>query len=89
MAREAIQLETNLQFRQNSHKKGKGAGPGPQTALTDKGTRLSFVFPFRRLGRRSLFLSFVLSFVSIFFSRVLVGHYDRLGRLTRICVGYT
>ena len=40
MAREAIQLETNRQLRQNSRKKGKGARSSPQTALADKGTRL-------------------------------------------------
>ena len=42
MAREAIQLETNRQLRQNNRnsKKGKGLGPGPRTALADKGTRV-------------------------------------------------
>ena len=29
----------NRQPRQNNRKKGKGTGPGPQTALADKGTR--------------------------------------------------
>ena len=38
IAREAIQLETNRQLRQNNRKKGKGTGPGPQTALASKGT---------------------------------------------------
>ena len=40
MAREAIQLETSRQLPQNSRKKGKGTGPGSQTALADEGTRL-------------------------------------------------
>ena len=40
MAREKIQLETNRQLRQNNYKKGKGVGPGPQTAFVDKGTRV-------------------------------------------------
>ena len=49
MAREAIQLETNRQLRQNNRKKGqKKEGdsesqapmPGPWTALADKGTRV-------------------------------------------------
>ena len=44
MAWEAIQLETNHQLRQNNRnsKKGKGlpVGPGPRTALADKGTRV-------------------------------------------------
>ena len=40
MAREAIQLETNRQLRQNNRNKGKGPGPGPRTALADKGTRV-------------------------------------------------
>ena len=38
IAWEAIQLETNHQLQQNNRKKGKGTGPGPQTALADKGT---------------------------------------------------
>ena len=40
MAREVIRIETSRQLRQNSCKKGKGTGPGPQTALADKGTRV-------------------------------------------------
>ena len=41
MAREAILLETNRQFRQN-RKKGKlpAPGPVPRTVLTNKGTRV-------------------------------------------------
>ena len=40
MAREAIQLKTNRQLRQNNcnSKKGKGLGSGQRTALADKGT---------------------------------------------------
>ena len=40
MAREAIQLETNRQLRQNNRNSNKKAGPGPRTALADKGTRV-------------------------------------------------
>ena len=40
MAQEVIQLETDRQLRQSNGKKGKGAGPGLQAALADKGTRV-------------------------------------------------
>ena len=40
MAREAIQLETNRQLRQNNRNLNRKAGPGPRTALADKGTRV-------------------------------------------------
>ena len=40
MAREAIQLETNCQLRQNNRNLKRKAGPGPRTVLADKGTRL-------------------------------------------------
>ena len=44
MAWEAIQLETNRQLRQKNRKKGQkkegDLGPGPWTALADKGTRV-------------------------------------------------
>ena len=42
MVREAIQLKTNRQLQQNNCnlKKGKGLGPDPWAALTDKGTRV-------------------------------------------------
>ena len=47
MAREAIQLETSCQPRQNNRKKGlreegeaQAPMPGPRTALADKGTRV-------------------------------------------------
>ena len=39
MAREAIQLETNRQLRQNNRNLNRKAGPGPRTVLADKGTR--------------------------------------------------
>ena len=40
MAREAIQLETNRQLRQNNRNLNRKAGPGPRTALADKETRV-------------------------------------------------
>ena len=40
MAQEAVQLGADRQLWQSNRKKGKGAGPGPQTALADKGTRV-------------------------------------------------
>ena len=42
MAREAIQLETNRQLRQNNRNLNRkaGPGPGPRTVLADKGTRV-------------------------------------------------
>ena len=40
MAREAVQLETNRQFRQNSCNLNRKPGPGLQTVLADKGTRV-------------------------------------------------
>ena len=40
MAREAIQLETNHQLRQNNRSLNRKAGPGPRTVLADKGTRV-------------------------------------------------
>ena len=40
MAREAIQLETNHQLRQNNRNLNRNAGPGPRTVLADKGTRV-------------------------------------------------
>jgi hypothetical protein len=40
MAREAIQLETNRQLRQNNRNLNRKAGPGPRTVLADKGTRV-------------------------------------------------
>ena len=40
MAREAIQLETNRQLRQNIRDRNGKAGPGPRTVLADKGTRV-------------------------------------------------
>ena len=40
MAREAIQLGTNRQLRQNNRKLNRKAGPGPRTVLADKGARV-------------------------------------------------
>ena len=40
MAREAIQLGTNRQLRQNNRNLNRKAGPGPRTVLADKGTRV-------------------------------------------------
>ena len=40
VAREAIQLETSRQLRQNSYKGENGTGRGSQTALADKGARV-------------------------------------------------
>ena len=39
MAREAIQLETNRQLRQNNRNLNRKAGPGLRTVRADKGTR--------------------------------------------------
>ena len=40
MAREAIQLETNRQLRQNNRNWNRKSEPGPRTVLADKVTRV-------------------------------------------------
>ena len=65
---------------------GERRGGRPRPAL-ECIFRLSFLLA---VGE-TVFLSFLCLFLclSTFSLGVLVGHYDRLGRLTRICVGYT